>query len=108
LSTEITRGAFNGLDLGEAVRRGGGSEVRAGVTRFDRLRSTITITPAQIVGRDVRLDAGMVTATGQFSAGRNGLVEGIMAVTMQTSVSSQNAAVRIYGTLPNLSATTRK
>jgi hypothetical protein len=108
LSTEITRGTFHGVDLGEAVRRGGGAEVRAGVTRFDRLRSTINITPTQLVGRDIKMDAGMVTATGQFSAGRNGSVESNMMVTMQTSVSSQNAAVRIYGVLPSLSATTRK
>jgi hypothetical protein len=108
LSTEITRGTLHGVDLGEAVRRGGVSEVHGGVTRFERLRSTINITPTQVVGRDVRMDAGMVTATGQFTAGRNGQVEGNMAVTMQTSVASQNGAVHIYGVLPDLSATTRK
>lgn len=108
LSTEITRGAFHGVDLGEAVRRGGVSEVRAGATKFDRLRSTINISPRQIVGRDVRMDAGMVTAVGQFNSPRDGQVEGNMAVTMQTSVSSQNASVRVFGTLPDLSATTRK
>ncbi|UCV24871.1 AsmA-like C-terminal region-containing protein [Ferribacterium limneticum] len=108
LSTEITRGAFHGVDLGEAVRRSGVSEVRAGSTKFDRLRSTINITPKQVVGREVRMDAGMVTAVGQFNSTINGQVEGNMAVTMQTSVSSQNASVRIYGVLPDLSATTRK
>jgi hypothetical protein len=107
LSTEITRGAFHGVDLGEAVRRSGVSEVRAGSTKFDRLRSTINITPKQVVGREVRMDAGMVTAVGQFNSARNGQVEGNMAVTMQTSVSSQNASVRIFGVLPDLSATTR-
>ena len=108
LSTEITRGTFHGVDLGEAVRRSGTSEVRAGVTKFDRLRSSINVTPLQVVGRDVRMDAGMVTAFGQFTAGRNGQVEANMAVTMQTSVSTQSAPVHIYGVLPNLSATTRK
>jgi hypothetical protein len=108
LSTEITRGALHGVDLGEAVRRSGGGEVRAGSTKFDRLRSTINVTPKQVVGRDVRMDAGMVTAVGQFNSGRNGQVDGNMAVTLQTSVSSQNASVRVFGTLPDLSATTRK
>lgn len=108
LSTEITRGAFHGVDLGEAVRRSGVSEVRAGSTKFDSLRSTINITPKRVVGREVKMDAGMVTAVGQFNAERSGQVEGNMAVTMQTSVSSQNASVRIYGVLPDLSATTRK
>jgi hypothetical protein len=108
LNTEITRGTLHGVDLGEAVRRSGVSEVRAGSTKFDRLRSTINITPRQVVGRDVKMDAGMVTAVGQFNSGRNGQVEANMLVTMQTSVSSQNASVRIFGTLPDLSATTRK
>ncbi|WP_162888636.1 hypothetical protein [Dechloromonas sp. HYN0024] len=108
LGTEITRGAFHGVDLGEAVRRSGVSDVRAGVTRFDKLRSTISVTPTQVVGRDVRMDGGMVTAVGQFTAGRNGEVESSMSVTMQTSVSSQNGAVRIVGVLPNLTATSRK
>lgn len=108
LSTEITRGTLHGVDLGEAARRGASSEVRAGATKFDRLRSTINITPKQVIGRDVRMDAGMVTAIGQFVAERNGQVEGSMAVTLQSSVSSQHAAVRVYGTLPDLSATTRQ
>lgn len=108
LSTEITRGTLQGVDLGEAVRRSGVSEVRAGATKFDRLRSTISITPKQIVGRDVKMDAGMVTAVGQFISGRNGQVDSTMAVTLKTSVSSQNASVHVFGTLPDLSATTRK
>lgn len=54
------------------------------------------------------MDAGMVTAAGQFVSGRDGQVEGNMVVTLQTSVASQHAPVRIFGTLPDLSATTRK
>lgn len=108
LNTEITRGALYGVDLGEAARRNGVSDVRAGATKFDRLRSNITVNPRQVVGRDVRMDAGMVTAVGQFVSSRDGQVEGNMAVTLQTSVSSVHAPVRIFGTLPDLSATTRK
>ncbi|MBS1139682.1 MAG: hypothetical protein H6R13_1135 [Proteobacteria bacterium] len=108
LNTEITRGVLYGVDLGEAARRNGVSDVRAGATKFDRLRSNITITPKQVAGRDVRMDAGMVTAVGQFVSSRDGLVEGNMAVTLQTSVSTVHAPVRVFGTLPDLSATTRK
>lgn len=108
MNTEITRGVLYGVDLGEAARRNGVSDVRAGATKFDRLRSNITITPKQVAGRDVRMDAGMVTAVGQFVSSREGLVEGNMAVTLQTSVSTVHAPVRVFGTLPDLSATTRK
>jgi hypothetical protein len=37
LNAEITRGTLYGVDLGEAARRHGVSEVRAGATKFDRL-----------------------------------------------------------------------
>lgn len=108
LTTEITRGILHGVDLGEAARRAGGSEVRAGSTKFDRLRSTLSVTPRQVVGREVRMDAGMVTANGHFVAERNGQVDGTMAVTLQSSVSSQRAAVRVIGVLPDLTATASK
>jgi len=108
LSMEISRGIFHGVDLGEAARRGGVSEVRGGATKFDRLRSTINVTPQQVIGSDIRMDAGMVTAVGQFVSGPNGQVDADMAVALQTSVATQNAPVHIFGTLPDLSATTRK
>lgn len=108
LTTEITRGVLYGVDLGEAARRAGGSEVQAGNTKFDRLRSTISITPKQVVGREVRMDAGMVTANGHFVGERTGHVDGSMVVTLQTSVSSQRAAVHVFGMLPNLTATANK
>lgn len=108
LHAEITRGILYGVDLGEAARRSGGYEVRAGATKFDRVRSTISITPKQVVGREVSMDAGMVTANGHFVAERSGQVDGIMAVTMQSSVSTQRTAVRVFGVLPDLSAVANK
>jgi len=108
LNSEIVRGVFSGADLGEAVRRGSGAEVRAGSTKFDRLRSTLNISPNQISVRNIKLDAGMMTGTGQLVADRYGEVEGTVAVTLSTSVSSVTAPVRVYGTLPDLTATSRK
>jgi hypothetical protein len=108
LNSEISRGLLLGADLGEAVRRGGVSEVRAGSTKFDRLQSTLIISPRQIVARNINLDAGMMTATGQLIANRNGQVEGLMTVTMQTSVSNIRKPIRIYGNLPDLAATAQK
>jgi hypothetical protein len=99
---------FNGVDLGEAARRNGDSSVRAGTTKFDRLRSTVTVTPKQVASRDLRMDAGMVTAQGQFVAGRDGQVDGSVTVTLQTSVSSMTVPLRIAGTLPDLTAVGRK
>lgn len=108
LSTEISRGTLHGLDLGEAARRNGASDVRGGATKFDWLRSTLSVTPKQIVSRDVRMDAGMLTATGQFVAERDGPLEGSGAVVLQSSVARANVPLRIHGTLPDLTAVGHK
>ena len=108
LNAEVTRGVLYGVDLGEAARRNGVSEVRAGATKFDRLRATVDITPKQVVSKDLRMESGMVTASGQFTAGHEGQVEAGMVVTLQTSVSSTRVPVRIFGTLPDLTAIGRK
>lgn len=108
IGTEITRGVLHGVDLGEAVRRGEGADVRGGSTKFDRLHATINVSPRQVLGRELRMDAGMVTASGQFSAGRDGNVASNLTVNWQTSVASQRVPVTIRGTLPNLVTSTRK
>lgn len=108
LNTEITRGTLYGVDLGEAARRHGTAEVRAGATKFDRLRATVSITPSQVTSRDLHMDAGMVSASGQFIAGRDGQVEGGMTVTLQSSVSSTTVPLRIFGILPDLTTVGRK
>lgn len=107
VSLEMLRGTLFGLDLGEAARRAGG-EVRSGSTRFDRLRTMMSISPRQISLQDIRMDAGMMTAAGQVSATRDGMIDGAMSVTMQTSVSSTTVPVRVQGRLPDLTANGRK
>jgi hypothetical protein len=101
------RGVLNGVDLGEAARRGRGSTVRAGSTKFDRLKVNVTIDPQQIRGRNLAMNAGMFTTTGQFVATRDRQVESSLQVTMQTSVSSLTQMVTVSGTLPNLQASVR-
>ena len=107
LDAMVLRGVLNAVDLGEAARRGRGSTVRAGSTKFDRLRVNVTIDPQQIRGRNLAMNAGMFTATGQFVATRDRQVESSLQVTMQTSVSSLTQAVTVSGTLPNLQASVR-
>ena len=107
LDAMVLRGVLNGVDLGEAARRGRGSTVRAGSTKFDRLRVNVTIDPRQIRGRNLAMNAGMFTATGQFVATRDRQVESSLQVTMQTSVSSLTQTVAVSGTLPNLQASVR-
>lgn len=104
LDAVVMRGVLHGVDLGEAARRGQGSLVRAGSTRFDRLGVQVSIDPRQVIGRDLGMSAGMFTATGQFVASRDRQVDAKLLVTMQTSVSSLTLPIRVSGTLPTLQA----
>jgi hypothetical protein len=104
LDAVVVRGVLHGVDLGEAARRGHGSLVRAGSTKFDRLGVRVAIDPRQVVGRDLAMNAGMFTAAGQFVATRERQVDSSLLVTMQTSVSSLTLPIRVSGTLPNLQA----
>jgi hypothetical protein len=104
LDADVSRGVLAGVDLGEAARRGQGSIVRSGSTRFDRLRAALNINPRQISARDIRLEAGMMTAGGQFVATRDRQVNGNLTVGIQTSVSSLQVPVRVSGVLPDLTA----
>lgn len=103
LDADISRGLLHGVDLGEIVRRGG-QAVRGGSTKFDSLKAVVTINPRQVTGRDLRMSAGMVSATGQFVAGRERPVDANVVVTMQTSVSTMRTPVRISGELSDLVA----
>lgn len=107
LDAMVLRGILSGIDLGEAARRGRGSTVRAGSTKFDRLTVNVTLDPRQIRGRNLAMNAGMFTANGQFVATRDRQVESSLQVTMQTSVSSFTQTVTVSGTLPNLQASVR-
>ena len=100
----MLRGALNGIDIGEAARRGPGAPVRAGTTRFDRLAVKITIDPRQVIGRDLSMNAELFAATGQFVVTRDRQVESNLTVTMQSSAAVRTTPIKISGTLPNLQA----
>lgn len=108
LDAEIVRGILHGTDLGEAVRGGGGFVARSGSTKFERLRVALNIDARQVVGRDVQMAAGMMSVSGQFVAARQRPVEANLLVTMQTSVSTVRAPVRVTGELSNLQAISSK
>lgn len=102
LAADITRGAFFGVDLGEALRRGGSGVSRAAVTKFDRLQVSVAFDPSRIVGRDLRLAAGILSAAGSFVANRDQRVDANLQVSLQTSASLTRAPVRLTGKLPDL------
>ena len=102
LDIVMNNGVLYGVDLGEAVRRGAGSVVRGGSTKFDRLTGILSVKSGQVDARAVRLDAGIMVANGQLSATSAQNVAASFIVAMQTSVSSQRLSVKLSGNLPDL------
>lgn len=102
LGFQIERGLMNGVDLGEATRRGVGASVRGGATKFERLSGNLQITAKQVNGSNLEMDSGLLKATGQFVARRDKTVDGNMQVSIQSSVASFRAPVKISGMLPTL------
>lgn len=102
LDADIMRGVLTGVDLGEAARRGVGRGVRGGATKFERLRGVIVIEPQQVMGRDIRMEAGLISANGRFVADRERKVEGVFDVSIGGSVSSLRMPIKVSGTLPDL------
>jgi hypothetical protein len=79
-----------------------GSVARAGKTKFERLRTVLIVNPHLISARDFQLDAGVMTASGQFLADRDLQIDGNLTVGFGGSTSTPRIPIRISGTLPDL------
>ncbi|WP_374326446.1 AsmA-like C-terminal region-containing protein [Azonexus sp.] len=102
---KAVRGNLHGLDIGEAGRRGAGATVRAGTTRFDALEGNLQLVPGSIQLRDMRLEAGAISASGQVTAGRDGLIDGRLMMAAQTSAATIRVPLALSGRLPELTLT---
>ena len=102
LAMTLNRGAINGVDLGEAARRGGGKPVAGGATRFERLSCTLRLSPQGLSCPDIDLDAGLMSASGQFVASRDKAVAASLQVQIKGSVTPLRVEAKVSGTLPRL------
>jgi hypothetical protein len=102
LKLRAQRGTLHGVDIGEAGRRGAGATVRSGTTRFDTLVANLLIDPKNILFRDIRLEAGAISATGQVAAERDGNVDGRLVMSAQTSAATVRVPLAVSGRLPEL------
>ena len=103
LDLDISRGLLHGVDLGEASRRAPGSVIRSGATKFDHLVVQIATGQGRMTARNLRLSAGMMSATGQFSVAGDRQVDASLMLVLQTSVSTMNIPLRVQGVPPDLS-----
>lgn len=108
LSMQLDRGVLQGVDLGEATRRGAGNAVRGGSTKFDRMKGAIELRAGQVSGRNIEIDSGMLHASGQFIVKNDYSVSGGLLVTIQGSSVPIRAPLRVSGTLPVLQTAVEK
>jgi hypothetical protein len=108
IDAEIVRGVIHGVNLGEAARGAAGATVHAGVTKFDKLNAAIAIDANHVAARNVQLDAGVMTATGQFVANKDGSVDGRLLLIARSSVASARIPLALSGRLPSLTLVTEK
>lgn len=106
LDAEVTRGNVQGFDLGEALKRGPGATVRAGSTRFDKLLARCDIEGSRVAVRNINLNAGAMSASGQLNVGEGGAVEGAMTAAVSTSVTTLRLPLKVSGRLPDLTLQT--
>lgn len=108
IDVEIVRGVIHGVNLGEAARGAVGTTVHAGITKFDKLNAAIAIDAGHVAVRNVQLDAGVMTATGQFVANKDGSVDGRLVLVARSSVASARVPLALNGRLPSLTLVTEK
>jgi len=102
LQVDVTRGLLNGIDIGEAARRGAGAVVSSGTTRFDRLLADVGVNAQGVSMRDIRIDSGLLTTSGQLQVSASGEVNGSLVVLARSSVSTTRVPLTISGSLPGL------
>ena len=101
MQAKVLRGNLFGVDLGEASRRGPGSVVRAGSTRFDQLTARVSADASGIALNELQLDAGALNAGGALRHTPDGRLEGRLTIQVRSSVAAIKVPVRVSGVLPN-------
>lgn len=107
MAATASKGRIKGVDLGEAARRPG-EEVRGGATRFDALTAKLQLAERRLTLDDLKLDAGLMQASGRATVSPEAEVNGNVTVAIRSSVATIRAPLRITGKLPVLEATAAK
>ena len=92
-------GVINGLDLVEAVRRGSKLATRGGSTRYEQLQGKFRWDGNALQLSEIDLSSGVMRSTGSLGVVKNGQINGLMSVVLQSSAATMRTPVSIIGTL---------
>jgi hypothetical protein len=95
---EIKRGAARGFDLIEAARSSGRAAARGGETKFEQLTGMVQYGQQESRLGDLRLTSGLLTAGGNLGIARDGKLSGMMNVELKSSAAVVRMPLAIGGT----------
>jgi hypothetical protein len=95
----MRRGAIRGIDLTEAVRRGSGTPVQGGETRFEQLSGRIRLMPTGYQFPGLILNSGLMQSTGTVEVSKDLKLSGKMELQMHGSVNQTRVPISISGSL---------
>lgn len=95
----LKSGAINGMDLVEAVRRGGKLPMRGGTTRFEQATGKFRWDGQALQLNELDLASGLVRATGSVGVLKSEQVSGVLTVVLRGSAATVATPVSIVGSL---------
>lgn len=95
---EIKRGAARGFDLIEAARSSGRAAARGGETKFEQLTGVVQYGQQESRLGDLRLTSGLLTAGGNLGIARDGKLSGVVNVELKSSAAVVRMPLAIGGT----------
>ena len=98
----LHKGNVNGVDLVRALQSQSREGVRGGRSRFDELGGTLTVNNGRYQYRNLRLQSGLLVASGQFEIAADQNVSGRLLVELKTSGNQFRGNYGVLGSLKNM------
>ena len=95
----MKEGAIHGMDLVEAVRRGGQLAMRGGTTRFEKATGKFRWDGKALQLYEIDIASGIVRATGNLGVLKSEQISGVLNVSMRGSAGTVSTPVSVAGTL---------
>ena len=97
-SFAIKKGTLDGVDLVRALQAGSRG-TQGGSTRFEQLSGDVTVSNGRFIYRNVELNAGILTSSGNFNISDKQRVSGRVRVDLRSTAQRLNANLNISGSL---------
>ena len=94
----VQKGTLDGVDLVRALQVGSAGS-QGGSTKFQELSGNVDISNMRFSYRNVYLNAGILSANGDFEIGSSQAVSGRVTVALRSSAQRLNSSLNVTGSL---------